>query len=78
MQARHTGLATIKTALEQADILIPFPIRTLDFGAKGGEKLNTMWQKKTNITGDNEGDGESENQTNPNSDTTSDNVSVDK
>ena len=28
--------------LAKNDILIPFPIRTLDFGAKGGEKLNTM------------------------------------
>jgi small conductance mechanosensitive channel len=46
MQARHKALATIKTALEQADILIPFPIRTLDFGAKGGEKLNTMLDQK--------------------------------
>ncbi|MBU2869635.1 mechanosensitive ion channel family protein [Colwellia sp. E2M01] len=42
MQARHKGLTTIKSALAQADILIPFPIRTLDFGAKGGEKLDTM------------------------------------
>jgi len=42
MQARHKALVTIKTSLEQADILIPFPIRTLDFAAKGGQKLNTM------------------------------------
>ncbi len=76
MQARHTGLATIKTALEQADILIPFPIRTLDFGAKGGEKLNTMWQKKANIAGEKE-DG-SENETSPDSDTASETVDVDK
>ena len=48
MQARHTAVIEIKKALENADILIPFPIRTLDFGAKGGEKLNTMLsQKKT-------------------------------
>ncbi|GAB3022700.1 mechanosensitive ion channel family protein [Bowmanella dokdonensis] len=42
MQARHRGVATVKNALEEADILIPFPIRTLDFGAKGGEKLSDM------------------------------------
>lgn len=42
MKARHTAVVEIKKALEKADILIPFPIRTLDFGAKGGEKLNTM------------------------------------
>lgn len=47
MQARHKALSTIKSALEQADILIPFPIRTLDFGAKGGEKLNTMLSEKS-------------------------------
>jgi len=42
MKARHIAVVEIKKALEKADILIPFPIRTLDFGAKGGEKLNTM------------------------------------
>ena len=46
MQARHTAVVEIKKALEKADILIPFPIRTLDFGAKGGEKLNTMLSEK--------------------------------
>ncbi|MDP5032467.1 MAG: mechanosensitive ion channel family protein [Paraglaciecola sp.] len=46
MQARHTAIVTIKKALEDADILIPFPIRTLDFGAKGGEKLDTMLSSK--------------------------------
>ncbi|MBB1476214.1 mechanosensitive ion channel family protein [Shewanella sp. SG41-3] len=45
MKARHTAVVEIKKALEKADILIPFPIRTLDFGAKGGEKLNTMLSK---------------------------------
>lgn len=42
MQARHQAIIGIKKALESVDILIPFPIRTLDFGAKGGEKLNSM------------------------------------
>jgi len=46
MQVRHTAVVEIKKALENADILIPFPIRTLDFGAKGGEKLNTMLSEK--------------------------------
>ncbi|WDE12521.1 mechanosensitive ion channel family protein [Thalassomonas haliotis] len=39
MAARHQAIITIKQALEQAGIQIPFPIRTLDFGIKGGEKL---------------------------------------
>lgn len=42
MQARHKAVHLIHQALAENDILIPFPIRTLDFGAKGGEKLNTM------------------------------------
>ncbi|MDC8830743.1 mechanosensitive ion channel family protein [Alteromonas gilva] len=42
MTARHNAIVAINKALKDADILIPFPIRTLDFGAKGGEKLNTM------------------------------------
>ncbi|WJG09644.1 mechanosensitive ion channel family protein [Aliiglaciecola sp. LCG003] len=46
MQARHEAVTLVKKALEEADILIPFPIRTLDFGAKGGEKLNTMLSQK--------------------------------
>ncbi|MBF7073417.1 mechanosensitive ion channel [Glaciecola sp. MH2013] len=45
MEARHGAVHTIHQALAQNDILIPFPIRTLDFGAKGGEKLNTMLSK---------------------------------
>jgi small-conductance mechanosensitive channel len=49
MQARHQAVVGVKKALESADILIPFPIRTLDFGAKGGVKLNTMLStNKTN------------------------------
>lgn len=42
MQAKHEAIIGVKKVLENADILIPFPIRTLDFGAKGGEKLNSM------------------------------------
>jgi small conductance mechanosensitive channel len=32
----------VKEAYDQNDIMIPFPIRTLDFGIKGGEKLSEM------------------------------------
>ncbi|MGY0590233.1 MAG: mechanosensitive ion channel family protein [Paraglaciecola chathamensis] len=42
MVARHEAVILIKKTLEEADFLIPFPIRTLDFGAKGGEKLDSM------------------------------------
>jgi small conductance mechanosensitive channel len=31
-----------KKAFDEQDITIPFPIRTLDFGIKGGLKLSQM------------------------------------
>lgn len=36
------AIMAIKKAFDENDIMIPFPIRTLDFGIRGGEKLNTM------------------------------------
>lgn len=39
LQARSEAVMLIKKAFDQNDITIPFPIRTLDFGIKGGEKL---------------------------------------
>lgn len=36
------GLKRIKKAYDAEDISIPFPIRTLDFGIKGGEPLDAM------------------------------------
>ncbi|MGX5172881.1 mechanosensitive ion channel family protein [Aliikangiella sp. IMCC44653] len=46
MEARHQAIVTIKKALDKADILIPFPIRTLDFDAKGGKTLDTMLKSR--------------------------------
>ncbi|MDX1452814.1 MAG: mechanosensitive ion channel family protein [Oleiphilaceae bacterium] len=42
MEARHQGLVKIKQALDEANILIPFPIRTLEFDAKGGTTLEEI------------------------------------
>ncbi len=42
MGARHEAITRIKKSLEAEDILIPFPIRTLDFGAKGGKELGAV------------------------------------
>lgn len=39
LQARSTAIMRIKAAYDANGITIPFPIRTLDFGIKGGEKL---------------------------------------
>lgn len=40
------GVKRVKKAYNENDITIPFPIRTLDFGIKGGEKLNAMLQSQ--------------------------------
>lgn len=44
LRARSEAMIAIKKAFDQADITIPFPIRTLDFGAKvvGGERIDQM------------------------------------
>lgn len=39
MTARAEAVKRIKQAYDEHDITIPFPIRTLDFGIKGGETL---------------------------------------
>jgi small-conductance mechanosensitive channel len=42
LTARSEAIMSIKEAYDDNDIMIPFPIRTLDFGIKGGEKLSEM------------------------------------
>ena len=42
LSARSQAIMAIMTAYNENDIMIPFPIRTLDFGIKGGEKLSEM------------------------------------
>ena len=43
---KSDAIMKIKKAYNENDITIPFPIRTLDFGIKGGEKLNAMLSEK--------------------------------
>ena len=40
LRARSDAIMRIKRAFDENDITIPFPIRTLDFGVGGGEKLS--------------------------------------
>ncbi len=40
LKARHEAIVALKKAFDENDITIPFPIRTLDFGIKGGERLD--------------------------------------
>lgn len=42
LRAQSDAIMLIKQAYDDNDITIPFPIRTLDFGIKGGEKLSEM------------------------------------
>ncbi len=42
MEIRNQAYITVKKALDSVGVTIPFPIRTLDFGIKGGEKLVQM------------------------------------
>lgn len=73
MVARHEAIVTIGRALSDADILIPFPIRTLDFGAKGGEKLNTMLSERSS----NKNSSSSEKKSNSNADSNGDTENAD-
>ena len=39
---RSKAIKAIKSEFDEQDITIPFPIRTLDFGIQGGQKLSQM------------------------------------
>jgi small conductance mechanosensitive channel len=47
LAAQSDAIMAIMTAYNENDIMIPFPIRTLDFGIRGGEKLSAMLNKKS-------------------------------
>lgn len=42
LKSQSEAIIAIKKAFDREDVMIPFPIRTLDFGIKGGEKLNEV------------------------------------
>jgi small conductance mechanosensitive channel len=42
LKLKSDAIMAIKSAFDENDIMIPFPIRTLDFGIKGGEKLSEL------------------------------------
>ncbi len=42
LSAQSDAIMAIKSAYDQNDIMIPFPIQTLDFGIKGGENLKSQ------------------------------------
>ena len=42
LEPKSEAIMRIKKAFNENDIMIPFPIRTLDFGIRGGEKLDSI------------------------------------
>lgn len=44
-KAKSEAISSIKKAYDENDIVIPFPIRTLDFGIKGGKDLSESLKK---------------------------------
>lgn len=46
--AQSEAIMALKKAYDENDIMIPFPIRTLDFGIRGGEKLNSVMEASSN------------------------------
>jgi small conductance mechanosensitive channel len=44
--AKSDAIIKLKKAFDDNNIMIPFPIRTLDFGIRGGEKLDTMLKSR--------------------------------
>jgi small conductance mechanosensitive channel len=45
LKAQSDAIIAIKKAFDENDIMIPFPIRTLDFRIKGGEKRSEVLPK---------------------------------
>ncbi len=48
------AIIAIKEAFDANDIMIPFPIRTLDFGIRGGEPLDNVLTRELEKVSDNE------------------------
>jgi small-conductance mechanosensitive channel len=48
---RSEAIIAISKAFDESDIMIPFPIRTLDFGIRGGEKLDGMLKNANSKSG---------------------------
>lgn len=61
LEPRSDAIIAITKRFDENDIMIPFPIRTLDFGIRGGEKLDAMLQKRSGQS-NSEGEGRSEEQ----------------
>jgi len=59
IETRNETLKAVKKAFDQNGITIPFPIRTLDFGIKGGKELSkdltsVNWKEELSLNGNNQ------------------------
>jgi len=59
IDTRNEALKALKKAFDENDITIPFPIRTLDFGIKGGKMLSkdlasVDWKSESALNGNDE------------------------
>lgn len=52
LRVRSEAITRIKMAFDKAGIVIPFPVRTLDFGIKGGKRLDEL-PVSVNLAGEN-------------------------
>lgn len=50
LRARSDAIIAVKEAFDKNGITIPFPIRTMDFGIKGGQSLSEMSLNTTSAT----------------------------
>lgn len=55
LQAQSDAIMAITQEFDENDIMIPFPIRTLDFGIRGGEKLSSMLKNGKEVNEGQEG-----------------------
>jgi len=46
LRARSEAIIALKRAFDEAGVTIPFPIRTLDFGVVGGERLDEVLPRR--------------------------------
>ena len=54
LSTQSEAIIALKSAFDRNDITIPFPIRTLDFGVVGGERLDELYPL-SKVTGNNNG-----------------------
>ncbi len=53
LEARSEAIIAIKKTFDDNNITIPFPIRTLDFGIKGGKELHQQIEKSKFVVSEN-------------------------